>query len=255
MIRSALLAAISAVALGSVAMAADLPSEKGPPVYAPPPPPAFSWTGFYIGGQVGYEWGSSPSAAYTAATGALFEANPTIHPSGVVGGGHIGYNYQLSQFVFGVEGDVNGSDYAGSGNDLSGLYLDHSRTGIDASFRARVGVAFDRVLVYATGGGAYGSIISGTTYLATGASETNTVGRIGWTAGGGIEYAIDNNWSVRAEYRYTDYGYYTTYFGDPAVTSTLFNVHLHETDNRVQVGFSYLFNAPPPPAPPVVAKY
>ena len=127
---------------------------------------------------------------------------PGLSQSGVVGGVHIGYNYQVSQFVFGLEGDVNGSSERDS-NFSAGLNYS-LRENIDASIRGRVGYAFDRVLIYATGGGAYGSFH--TSYNAGGPSDTFNSGRVGWTVGGGLEYAIDNNWSVRAEYRYTDYG-------------------------------------------------
>jgi outer membrane immunogenic protein len=249
MIRSALLAAVSAVVLGSVAMAADLPSEKGPPVYAPPPPPVFSWTGFYIGGQVGYGWGADPSTS----TGIRdrVTTDPITDTSGIVGGGHIGYNYQISQFVLGLEADANGSTERGSITAPSGD-VGFGSEEFDASIRARVGIAFDRILVYATGGGAYGAFRVGVTDPGVPVTEVHYPDHFGWTVGGGIEYAIDNNWSVRAEYRYTDYGPFdVSYTTVPNVAS----IHYHIADNRVQVGFSYLFNPPPPPAPPVVAKY
>ncbi|MEJ0050639.1 MAG: outer membrane beta-barrel protein [Methylovirgula sp.] len=261
MIRSFALAAISSAILGSVAMAADLPSEKGPPVYAPPPP-VFSWTGVYIGGQVGYEWGHTSVALDVPggpATG--------FHDQGVVGGGHVGYNYEIGSLggflpglggtgggiVVGIEGDVNGASYTGSDPALAGTILLRDRTEVDASIRGRVGVAFDRVLIYGTGGAAFGSIRN--SLDAPGLiGEAHETGRVGWTAGGGIEYAIDNNWSIRAEYRYTDYGHYdTTYTSFPVVGP--FSLRYHDTDNRVQAGFSYKFDEAPPPAPPVVAKY
>ncbi len=224
---------------GGTALAADLPSEKGPPVYAPPPPPAFSWSGVYIGGQVGYDWGTSSFHDVAAF--------PSLSQSGVVGGVHIGYNYQVSQFVFGLEGDVNGASTRDS-NFSAGLNYG-LRENIDASIRGRVGYAFDRVLIYATGGGAYGSFH--TSYNDGVAFDSFNSGRVGWTVGGGLEYAIDNNWSVRAEYRYTDYGRVT----DSPVFSDLsgFVAH-HIRDNRVQAGFSYKFDLFSPPAP-IVSKY
>ncbi len=260
MIRPFALATVSSVILASVAMAADLPSEKGAPVYAPPPP-VFSWTGVYIGGQVGYEWGDSHNTYFGPLGG--FLANGHHNDEGVVGGGHVGYNYQLGGlglglgtggFVVGIEGDVNGASYDGTGGLLAGVIQRHDNTEFDGSIRGRVGVAFDRALLYGTGGVAFGSIRNTASNLVTGGFDSATTGRVGWTVGGGVEYAIDNNWSVRVEYRYTDYGT----FGFNLFNSTggiLVTDRVHDTDNRVQAGFSYKFDEAPPPAPPVVAKY
>jgi len=131
MIRSIALAAVSAVALGSAAFAADLPDTKGAPVYAPPPP-VFSWNGAYVGGQVGYAWGTTTTSSFVTAAPGISVAGPSHDNSGVVGGGHVGYNYQISQFIVGVEGDVNGADYTGNGFDLLGLALSQ-RTAVDGS--------------------------------------------------------------------------------------------------------------------------
>ena len=262
MIRSAILAAAASAVLASAALAADLPTTKGPPVYTPPPP-VFSWTGVYLGGQVGYEWGAT-DGSYTQVVppivGALFVPGGTFfrsfghNASGVVGGGHVGYHYQFNQFVVGLEGDVNGSSYQGSSLIAPAfVLLSRERTPVDASIRGRVGVAFDRVLVYATGGGAFGGFETSLFNTTTGFGETHHPGRLGWTVGGGVEYAIDNNWSVRAEYRYTNYGGFDVSY--TTLTTTPITVHYNATDNRVQVGFSYKFGEPPPPPPPVVAKY
>ncbi len=239
-IATTALTAISSVILGSVAIAADLPSTKGPPVYAPPPPPAFSWSGVYIGGQVGYDWGT---ASFADPLGPA----PRLNQSGVIGGAHIGYNYQVSQFVFGLEGDVNGASTR-AGNTFNGLaYGLHENE--DFSIRGRIGYAFDRILVYATGGGAYGNFH--TSYNDGVAFDSFNNGHFGWTVGGGIEYAIDNNWSVRAEYRYTDYGSQTD---SPVFSDFGRPIDRHIRDNRVQAGFSYKFDMFAPPAP-IVSKY
>ncbi len=251
------------------AFAADLPSEKGPPAFAPPPP-VFSWTGVYIGGQVGYEWGQFRSSTFLP-DGTFVIGNPNRNAQGVVGGGHVGYNYELGSLggflpglggtgggiVVGIEGDVNGADLTGSGLDGTGFYFARERTQVDASIRGRIGVAFDRALIYGTGGAAFASIRHSVTDF-TGFDESHTTGRVGWTAGGGVEYAIDNNWSVRVEYRYTDYGHYGVFYDSlafPGAGIAPFDLHVHDTDNRVQAGFSYKFDEAPPPAPPVVAKY
>jgi outer membrane immunogenic protein len=116
------------------------------------------------------------------------------------------------------------------------------------------------LLVYATGGAAFTSIkdtYTDTTGFVTGvplAYEAITKNRSGWTVGGGLEYAVTDNWSVRAEYRYSDFGHYTDYpftvyvpFGD------VLTVQHHLTENQVQVGLSYKFGSAA--AAPVVAKY
>ncbi len=250
MLSKFLLSSSLLFAMAASAVAADLPSEKGPPVYAPPPPPAFSWSGVYIGAQVGYGWNNSSSPVDTSFGFALPNES---NGGGVVGGLHIGYNYQVSQFVFGLEGDVNGSSQRASGVDpfdYAGVVGYQTRKDIDASIRGRIGYAFDRVLIYATGGGAYGNFR--TSYFDNLGDFDGTFnhGRIGWTVGGGLEYAIDNNWSVRAEYRYTDYGHITDFAG--ATTGDLISQHIR--DNRVQAGFSYKFDMFAPLAP-VVSKY
>jgi outer membrane immunogenic protein len=234
MLRKILMTTVIFFGAVGAAWAADLPNRKEAPAYMPPPPPPpiFTWTGLYIGGQVGYEFGKSE-----ASNGVNYES---ISPSGVVGGAHIGYNYQVAQFVFGVEGDVNGSNYHGSTFDYS------TRQDIDGSIRGRVGVAWDRTLIYGTGGVAFANFKNDYSN-AFGYDSLNT-GRVGWTVGGGIEYAIDNNWSIRAEYRYTDFGHFNQF--SPNVAGL---VDRRETDNRVQVGFSYKFDMFGPS--PVVAKY
>ena len=151
--RKALLTSVALIALSGSALAADLPNTKGPPVFAPPPP-VFSWTGFYIGAQGGYEWGRTSGALYTD-PGAFIEGLPSYDGSGVVGGGHLGYDYQVSQFVIGLEGDVEGSSYSGTGADPGGVlpFSSYStRIPIQGSIRGRFGIAWDRVLFYAVGG-------------------------------------------------------------------------------------------------------
>jgi outer membrane immunogenic protein len=246
MIRKLLVSAATLVTVTGGAFAADLPNVKGPPVFAPPPP-VFSWTGVYIGGQAGYQWGTSDPTLVTAG-GAFVAGEPSYNNEGVVGGGHAGFNYQVSQFVFGIEGDIEGTSYSGSGLSATGAFRSSTRDDIEGSVRGRVGFAWDRVLFYGTGGVAFASI-DNSFGLAGGPSLFSaTSGRVGWTAGGGVEYAIDPNWSVRVEYRYTDYGDYNF------ATFPGFALREHETDNRVEAGFSYKFDMFTPPAP-VVAKY
>ncbi|HLH11952.1 MAG TPA: outer membrane protein [Methylovirgula sp.] len=236
---------------GGSALAADLPNQKGPPVFTPPPPPppAFTWSGVYIGGQVGYQWSAhSQSPNVFDPTGAFVTSLPGSSPRGIVGGGHVGYNFQVAQFVFGLEGDVDGSSY--SGGNGSGIIGYTDREPVEASIRGRVGYAWDRLLIYGTGGVAFGDFHD--TYFSPLGVDSIWHEHTGWTAGAGLEYAITNNWSLRGEYRYSDFGHISdplTASFAPGATATR-----HETDHRVQVGFSYKFDLFEPPAP-VVSKY
>ncbi|MGH6817275.1 MAG: outer membrane protein, partial [Methylovirgula sp.] len=114
-IRKLLVSAAILATMTGGAWAADLPNTKGPPAFAPPPPPQFTWTGLYVGGQVGYQWGTTGWDIHSEPPApAVSLDRPGYSDQGVVGGGHIGYNYQVNQFVFGVEGDVEGTSYSGS---------------------------------------------------------------------------------------------------------------------------------------------
>ncbi len=163
-------AAIAASVIAGPALAADLPSIKGPPAYIPPPP-VFTWTGLYVGGQVGYQWGHSGT---TLLPGTILATGlPGYSPNGVTGGAHVGYNYQVGQFVVGIEGDANGSSYYGSNSVLAGLFTYSTRETVNGSIRARAGLAWDRALIYATGGAAFGAFDHG--YSAIGGLFTSTV--------------------------------------------------------------------------------
>jgi outer membrane immunogenic protein len=237
-INKLLLSTVALAALAGTAFAADLPSRHAPPVYVPPPLPVFTWTGVYIGGQVGYEFGRDSN-----------NVNPSSsNNSGVIGGAHIGYNYQLpANIVVGLEGDVEGS--SGKANSLlGGSVADSYRETVQGSVRGRVGYAVDRALFYATGGAAFGGIQNN--YLSALGADSASHTRVGYTVGGGVEYAINNNWSVRVEYRYTDFGHYTDILSGSALGNA---VTKHDTDNKVEAGFSYKFDTFNPA--PVVARY
>ncbi len=258
MYRRILLASVGAIALAGAAFAADLPSRAPPPVYVPPAP-IFTWTGIYIGGQIGYAWGTSNTnlgdnfGDYTS-----FSTNN----SGVIGGAHVGYNLQLSQFVVGLEGDVDGSSLKKTvyGDPFIDSFISVPTTisgnlGVQGSIRGRVGYAWDRVLLYATGGVAFAGF-NGSISTPYGYDSASTT-RVGWTVGGGLEYAVTNNWSIRAEYRYAQFGHSTVYATNsyvlPGLTAVGAFGNRTINENRVQVGFSYKFDTAAPA--PVVAKY
>jgi outer membrane immunogenic protein len=254
MLRNIIASTAIALALGGSAVAADLPSREAPPVYVPPPP-IFTWTGLYLGGEVGYQWGDVTKSSFNSA-GAFAANEPTGLPTGVVGGAHIGYNWQMSQIVIGLEGDVEGSSLHSSSVDTTGVVSTSAREPFEASIRGRVGFAWDRALIYGTGGAAFGSLHNTATNLTTGGVDTFDTSRVGWTVGGGVEYAVSNNWSIRAEYRYTDLGNFTDTLTNStgAMAGGPFAIHIHNIDNAVRAGFSYKFD-PPPPVAPVTVKY
>jgi outer membrane immunogenic protein len=138
-----------------------------------------------------------------------------------------------------------------------------SSASVQGSIRGRIGIAWDRALFYGTGGVAFSSFntsITDTAGFFTGVPGTfanfaNT--RAGWTAGGGIEYAVTNNWWVRAEYRYSNFRHTTDFpFNAVLPTGGFLSVRHNLTENQLQIGFSYKFDwTAPPAAVPLVAKY
>ena len=248
------------VAASSTAFAADLPSRRAPPVYIPPaPPPVFSWSGVYVGGQVGYNFGNDRSLAFATGTPVGLASN-AVSQNGVIGGAHVGYNYATRGMpffgnssavsaVFGLEGDVDGTS-AKSNYGLGGIAVSSSPN-VQGSVRGRVGLAYDRVLFYATGGAAFGGFQNNYTNTLNGLTDSFSHTRVGYTVGGGIEYAFTNNWSVRAEYRYTDFGH--TFDTLSNSTGGGVTVRQREAENRVQLGVSYKFDMFAPA--PVVARY
>jgi len=267
--RQFLLASVGALALTGSAFAAE-------PLPPPPPPvPIFSWTGLYAGLQVGYAWDNDPVTVTNFAPAASSSVGPfffsdsfSTNPSGVIGGIHLGYLKQINQWVLGLEGSVDGtsvsSSHAGSPfgftsalglGDVPILGSWNVSSAVQGSIRVRAGIAFDRVLLYATGGAAFAGIEkSYTTSVPAFDTESVTQTRSGWTVGGGLAYAVTNNWSIRAEYRYSDFGHLIDYpFAALISPFGLLSVQHHLTQNQVEFGISYKFDTLAPA--PVVAKY
>jgi outer membrane immunogenic protein len=303
MFRRTLLASAGAMALTGAALAADLPSRAPPPVYLPPPP-IFTWTGLYVGINAGYTWSNNNTVdtatadvfgnpalgggpAFGVASAALATGSVSGKDNGFIGGGQIGYNWQFANsFVVGFEADIQGvaaskgatlvfsqatvTDFPGNPIDQnlsSSRHLDYLGT-----VRGRLGFTITpTLLVYGTGGLAYGQTQSSTSitqivesapalpnHYSSFGSFSNT--RVGWTAGGGIEWLFAPNWSVKAEYLYYDLGSVT--YGLSALQNfnaagTLFTSgapvsRTRFTGNVVRAGLNYHFNWTPPP---VVAKY
>ena len=216
------------------ALAADLPSRKVAPV-APVVAPAFSWTGFYVGADLGGAFGFSKNDIWI---GGVSNKIPSMDSQGWVGGVHAGYNYQMGMFVLGAEADIwyNGIEgrkaYSNAAGDTMTV---KTELGWQGSIRARGGVAIDRALLFVTAGVAIGNpdtiyVVNG---LQAGASDT----RAGFTVGGGAEYAFTSNWIGKIEYRYTDFGT-KTIAGFGASTIAAKN---SVQSNTITAGVSYKF--------------
>jgi outer membrane immunogenic protein len=181
-------AALLAAATAAPATAADLPVPfKAAPSYAAP----FNWSGFYVGINGGYGWGRSnwtdPVAAVTTGD---------FNLTGAMAGGTVGYNLQMGQFVLGFEGDVDASWMKGTDSTA----CCETKNDWFATARGRFGLAMDRFMPFLTAGAAFGDL------KMTSALGSETATKIGWTAGGGVEYAFAGAWSAKLEYLYADLG-------------------------------------------------
>jgi outer membrane immunogenic protein len=259
----------AALALGALtacaAATAALAAEPLPP--PPPPPPIFTWTGVYVGGQIGYAWGTGnfDDTGFDPITGTFINGTLANNPNGVVGGAHLGYQYQFNQLVLGIEGSVDGTSLTNTAVDnflvaFRGSTLTaQTSADVQGSIRGKIGIAWDRLLIYGTGGVAFGGFSTDFELFASKvpifATANTSSTRVGWTAGGGIQYAVVNNWWVFAEYRFTDFGSLRDILlANELPAGAFFNGSRRLEENQVQVGFSYRFELLPPP-PPVVAKY
>jgi outer membrane immunogenic protein len=219
------------------ALAADL--LKAP---AMPMAPVSAWTGFYIGGNVGYGWGdqavnfSGAGLIGTLIANGLVASSLASGPSGAIGGVQAGYNWQTGSFVLGIETDIDASGIAKSdsftalGTTTRPDWFTSADQALNflGTVRGRLGFTMmPSLLVYGTGGFAYGGANVNTTVTSathgslttncpsfcgnpTGSSSTLT----GWTAGGGLEYMVTPNWSLKAEYLYFDLGTLSQTYGD-----------------------------------------
>ena len=176
--KKTLVAATTVVAMcAGAAVAADLP--RGPqPYYSPVQPSVYNWAGVYAGLNLGYGWGKV--------------TNTGANPSGLLGGGQLGYNWQSGQFVYGVEGDLQAS---GADDTFAGYKFTNPWFG---TVRGRAGYAFNNILLYGTLGLAFGDLRG----EFGGGVETHTMA--GWAGGVGGEVGLARNWSVKAEYLYMD---------------------------------------------------
>ncbi len=224
--RKLLAFALVAAVLASPAHAADALAQG-----------SHNWTGAYIGGDLGYGWGNSSGVQSNYA--GLFPLPYSTALSGIQGGGFLGYNYQIDHVVLGLEGDWQAAKLVGSSRP-TGYKMSTSVDGY-GSLRGRLGYAFDKLVVFGTGGAAWGTWES--KYAVAGAApyyKSSTSNHLGWTAGAGAEYALTENWGGRLEYRYTDLGALPSY-SDVGSNSADSGNKVHV--NSILVGVSYKFGA------------
>jgi outer membrane immunogenic protein len=228
--RFTLALAAATVALGvSAASAADMGQR---PVYKAQPAPvmaAYNWSGFYVGGHLGYAWSSEEArSTLTGITG-------QTDPDGFLGGAQIGFNWQTGAFVFGVEADWSWTNADGSTAIPAAITAEHNWYG---TATARVGYAVDNWLWYVKGGAAW--LDADHTIGALTFSDTRT----GWTVGTGLEWALGPNWSAKLEYNYMDFGKDTI--------GTVLPVEIDTQVHVVKAGINYRFDWG---KAPVVARY
>jgi outer membrane immunogenic protein len=234
--KKLILAIVTFAAMTSVGLAADLPAKM--PVKAPLVATPFTWTGFYVGLNAGYGWGHSKifEDCEDCAPNPIFPMG-TFDPKGFIGGGQVGYNYQMNSLVLGVEGDFDYFGAQASGLGLSNGYIQTVRYHWFATTRGRVGWAVDKALFYATGGAAFADIFHSS--LNPDGSQGSTT-RAGWVAGGGIEYAVSPHWSVKGEYLYADLG--TTVLHGTFTPPRPIFFNYQDKVQILRVGVNYLFN-------------
>ena len=272
-------------------MEAPAPVSRAPVYKAPVMPGPYNWTGFYVGGNVGYGWGNADNdinyatgAAFPGVLGAdpfpAFVHSDPLKLNGVNGGGQFGYNWQFAPtWVLGFEADLQANQQKGSSRFsdaftlsdnldnhtiLSGTTVTNQEARMSwfGTVRGRLGYTWNNVMLYGTGGLAYGRVgLSGTSATTTSsvlidgnnnppvttAASTSYAGsstNVGWTAGAGIEGAIAGNWTWKAEYLHLDLGSFTV--TGKAPTGVSFTAKAGSvTDDIVRVGVNYRFVSTP----------
>lgn len=226
------LVAVATVLFGLLAVtkqasSADL--SPGPIATPAVAPAGYNWNGLYLGLNAGAAFGTDT----TTASGGGVAAAASANIPGFIGGAQIGVNYQTGAVVWGFEADFDASTQNQS--LASGVLAGTSQMPWFGTLRGRLGVAFDRLLIYGTAGGAAGELKSNFTIPAGPTSTTVTYGT--WTAGGGFEYGITDNLSARVEYLYFD----TDNVGTGTIGPPTTTITSRLKENLVRAGLNYRF--------------
>jgi outer membrane immunogenic protein len=229
---------------------------------APAVAQAQRWNGPYVGVNVGHGWGDFGSSVTVFDQG----GNPVYGPasfgidaSGMFGGVQIGFNRRIGNFFFGLEGDLQTADISGSSSVSGSGFTYVASASVDwfATARVRGGFASNKMLVYATGGLAFGGVDYDTTFKTgnTTVHLSNSETQVGFVLGAGLELALRSNWSLKLEYQYLNFGSqgtsgsysWTTVDCRDIVTNTNTVSSSIDTDiHTVRIGLNYAFGAPPP---------
>ena len=257
-VTTAVLATALTLGIASQSSAADM---RAPVYKAAPLPVAYNWSGFYVGGHLGWGWAQEDATLTAFAPGVPdlpFGSVFNGDRDGFLGGAQIGMNWQApgSPWVWGVEAEWSWTDVK-SASTLAGAFTTTTGTADTewyATAAARLGYAWDRSMLYLKGGAAFMDVnYSAATNFGGAIFPSSTVSdtRTGWMIGAGFEQALADNWTWKAEYNYMDFGsddvvLTTAGLGTTATTDTDTNVHV------VKLGFNYRFGYG---KAPVVAKY
>jgi len=258
--------ALAAASVGGPALAADMP------VKAPPPVVVYNWTGCYLGVYIGDDWGRFNSNLNPVAATAKIPAGTPItndtHMTGFLGGGTVGCNYQVYNWVWGIEFDGGPTNKDGQDFLLppfSPGFVNQIHESWLVTARARLGYTVtDKWLWYVTGGGAWARVKE-TEWLQNAPSagagvgptclfctNTSTSSIWGWTIGVGTEYALGYGWSIKSEFLYVDLG--THQFLTPNPTTTTISADTKIKDYVFKFGMNYKFGWVGK-SPAVVARY
>ena len=218
---------------------------------------AYNWTGFYLGAEGGGGWATSTSTVVSNPATSAFPSGTVLSPvdySGVLGGFYAGGNYQINQFVIGIDGDYNWSGLTGSGSDLSPIpgngSVVHSSDKMNwvSTVTGRLGYANNNWLFFAKGGWAWAGF-NGTSFTDTATGALSSTGfssstRNGWTLGGGLEWGLAAHWSAKLEYDYVQFD--TANFTDTSTNVTTGGVGVFPRSatsylNILKAGLAYRF--------------
>jgi outer membrane immunogenic protein len=236
--KKILLGTVAALAMAGSASAADLaarPYTKAPVAVAQ----VWSWTGFYVGAQGGYGWGSSEEVFFGGPNTATFLGSQKYDTSGGFAGGVAGYNWQTGAFVLGIEGDYHWADINGRSSVVNAGVGDTYFTQLRGfgDIKGRLGYSTGPALFFVSGGAAVGDIQHRYDGVPGNVFVQNTT-RWGYTVGAGVEYMFVPNWSAKLEYNYIDLGKSTIQYTAVATNRSEWN----DTFHTVKAGINYHFN-------------
>ncbi len=208
-----LIAAAAVLTTAGSAMAADMAVD-----------PVYDWTGFYLGANAGYGFGGDDKVGLSPGGNV-----GDLKVNGIFGGVQAGYNYQMNSIVLGIETDIQ---LSGVSDDDSNGRLGSSSSDVDyfGTLRGRAGVAFDKALIYGTGGLAYAGVDY--SIQPTGINDNYT--EVGYALGGGLEYAFDDAWTMKAEYLFINLGHKALSSGGVSTLAT-------PSFQTVRIGVNYRF--------------